>query len=206
MQNEQLGFSLPLPSPAGPVDVRFWGLAQIQSRSPDPNAALRASSAVQQAVHTVIGGRLARGELAMPTLATSLPHLVPEIVAQANTQLQPQGLLLGGLTLSASVPAHAVAPAAAAIAAAPTPWESAASNFGGNVASHVASSVPTGVKVKVGGFNVRVGAGGVDGDSLANQVAGEAKDKIIGCAIVGGVVLVLGLITIGVLAKIILFG
>lgn len=208
MQNESIGFSVALPNPAGgpPVDVRFSGSAQVQAWAPDPHVAARATAALQQAVHMIVSGKLARNELALPTLAMSMPHLAPAIVAQANTQLQPQGLALAAIALDASVPQHAIAPAAAAIAAAPTPLQSVASNFTSNVAGAVASSVPTGVQANIGGFKVRVGAGGVDGDHLANQVMGEAKDKLIGCVIVGGVVAVLGLATMFVLVKVILFG
>jgi hypothetical protein len=207
MQNEPLHFSVILPSPVGAsVDVAFSGVAQVESWTPDPHANARVRAAVQHAVHVIVGGGLTRNELALPTLAPSLPHLVPAIVQQSNAQLAGQGLSIAGLSLSASVPQHAIVPAAAAIAAAPSPLASVASNFTGNVANHVMGSMPTGVKVSVGGWSVRADADGVDGDHLADQVADKAKDKLLGCAIVGGTVLVLGLITMGVLVKIILIG
>lgn len=207
MQTQQLAFSSTLPNPAAggaPVEVHFAGHAQLFA--PDPQAAAYASAAVQQAVQTVVGGRLARNELALPTLAMSLPHLLAEIAAQARLGLQPRGLTLGDLALQASVPHHAIAPAAAAIAAAPTPLQSVASSFTNNLGNHLAGSIPTGVKVKVGGFSVRADKDGIDGGHFANQLADKAKDKLLGCAIVGGVLLVLGLITAVVLAKVLLFG
>lgn len=208
MQTQQLAFSSTFQSPAGgaPVEVLFSGHAQLQLFAPDPQAAAYASAAVQQAVQTVVGGRLARNELALPTLAMSLPHLLAEIAAQARLALSQRGLQLGDLALQASVPQHGVAPAAAAIAAAPTPLSSVAGSFASNLGSHVASSIPTGVKVKVGGFSVRADKDGIDGGHFASQLADKAKDKLLGCAIVGGVVLLLGLITAAVLAKILLFG
>jgi hypothetical protein len=66
--------------------------------------------------------------------------------------------------------------------------------------------MPTGVKVKVGGFNVRVGAGGLDSDGLAGHAVDKVKDKLLGCVIVGGVLLLLALITLAVvIAKIVFF-
>ncbi|MCC6877310.1 MAG: hypothetical protein IT378_23595 [Sandaracinaceae bacterium] len=208
MHHEPLAFSLPLPNPIGgpAVEVAFAGTAQVHAAAPDPVLGPRLQSILQQTLSSVLGGRLMRNELAMPTLSPSLPHLVPEIVHHANAQLAPQGVQLAGLSLQASVPQHATQPAAAAIAAAPSPFASAASNFTSNVADQVASHVPTGVNVHVGGFKVGVGQGGVNTGGLADQMKEKVKDKLLTYAIVAGVVLLLGCITTGVLAKILLFG
>lgn len=187
MQYEQLDFSLSLvdPSSGRSVEVRFRGYA-------DPGGA----SAVQGATQSVLATRLARNELAMPTLAPSLPHLTPEIAQLARVST---------LVLEASVPHAAIAPAAAAIAAAPTPMQSLGNALSHRAVEHAESHVPTGVRVNVGGFKVKLGSDGVDGESLADQVKEKAFDKLLGCAIVGGVVLVLGMITMGVLVKVIFF-
>jgi hypothetical protein len=184
---EQLSFSLPLidPSSGRSFEVRFWGHT-------DPGQA----AAVQAAVQSVISARLARNELALPTLSPSLPHLTPEIAQLAR---------VSSLALEAAVPHEAIAPAAAAIAAAPTVMESVGNTFANRAAEHAASHVPTGVRVDVGGFKVKVGKDGVDGGSLVDQIKDKAFDKLLGCAIVGGVVVLLGVITMGVLVKVLFF-
>jgi hypothetical protein len=195
-------FALSLPDPIGnrSVDVRFAGTIDA---SGDHNAAL---NAVQNATQQVLGGRLMRGELGFPTLVSSLPYVLPEIAQTANAQLAMMGASVAIAMLDAQVPQHAIAPAAAAIAAAPSPWQSASNNFTNNATNHVASHVPTGVNVHVGGWKIGVNGNGVNTNSLANQVQEKVKDKLLSCALVGGVVVVLGLITMGVIAKIILFG
>jgi hypothetical protein len=207
MQNEELGFNVSLPDNVSgqQFDVRFAGQAALAMSSSDPFAGARVPSAIQQAVQEVLSGKLMRNELALPTLAPSLPYLTAEITQRANALLQ-GAAQISSLNLQATVPQQAIAPAAAAIAAAPTPMQSVGAAFQNAAANHVASHVPSAVKFEVGGFKVKVGKNGVDGDGLASQVLDKAQDKLIGCAVVGGVVLLLGLITAAVLAKVILFG
>ena len=199
---QPISFALSLidPTTQRPVEVRFAGA--IDS-SGDLNLAI---AAVQGAVQRVLGGRLQRGELAMPTIAPSLPYVLPEISQEANAQLAAYGSQVMIARLDASVPQSAVAPAAAAIAAAPSPLQSAAQNFTNNATHHVASHVPTGVNVHVGGWKIGLNQNGLNTKGLADQVKEKAFDKLFGCAIVGGVIAVLGIITAVVIAKIVLFG
>ena len=206
MHQHQIGFNLPLHDPAAgqPVTVRWFGTVAYQGGGGPQFDNPSLVNAVQTAIGQVIAPRLAQNQLALPTLGMSLGALSGELMQHANHALSASGIGLTQLQLQAQVPESATAPAAAQIAAAPGVMESVAGNFAGNVADQVASSIPRKVNVRVGGFKVGVGAGGIDEEGLVGQLKSKIFDHLLEAAIIGGVLVLLFCITSAVILKIIL--
>ncbi|MBX3275591.1 MAG: hypothetical protein KF729_35355 [Sandaracinaceae bacterium] len=199
---QQYSFSVSLPDHQGqPVEVRCSGSVDRQGGAPgDRSAEAYAASALQSAAQRVLGASLAAGQVALPSLALSLPHFVPQILADASAQLAPSGVQLASLSMQCVVPTSATAPAAAAIAAAPTPMQALGSSLQHAAADQVASAIPSRVNVHVGGFKVGVGQGGVDTGGLADQAMNKVKSSIMFYVIGGAILLLVALLCCGSVA------
>lgn len=198
---QHFAFRVSLRDHAGQlVDVELSGTVQRVGQAIDPQRDERlVHSTLWWAASLVLSRAQKSNELALPTLASSLPHHCPAITSEANRRLATAGgIELRGLTLQAQVPPSASAPAAAAVAAAPSPLASGASHFASHVAASMASSTPNGVRV--GGFRV-----GGD-ESLGDQAAEKVKGQLLHYAILAGVALFVGLVCVVFIAYKALFG
>lgn len=189
MHQQPIGFSLDLAAPGGPpATVQFRGMATFATHL-DPSAAIgQIGPAVQQATFGVLQEKLQGYQVALPTLAGSLPHFLAEIVGRAGG-LANQGIILQSLTLDANVPQAAVAPAAGQVMTGSQIAANVAGNFANNAVSAAVSSIPQPrIHANVGGFHLHVGPGA---ESIEDQVNDELKDRMIMYAVVGGALLLI---------------
>lgn len=142
-------------------------------------------------LRNVIGEKLARNQIALPTLAASMPHLIPEIVAACAAQ----SLGLGNLILNAVVDAPAAPPMPQPQALPPNPYQATANAFERRAKEQLdPRNYEVHGRVNVGGFKVNMSSdGGIDTQGLKNQLKDKVKTEIIwygiGCVIVGIVLL-----------------
>jgi hypothetical protein len=193
-----------LGGPIGPLSDPATGqqvAATAQGRftyqcAGDPSAVLpQLQAALLQSTTRVLQQKLSANQVALPTIASSLPYFVQEIVAQSGAAAM--GVQMGQLELGVQVqaPQPAIAPYTGPL---PPDPQTQMQNRMQQIASERLdpSNYNVRAKIKVGGFNINASSdGGIDTDGLANQVKAKAKSEIIwygiGCAILGVVVLAL---------------
>lgn len=190
----QLSVSLtPYPG-SPPVSVNVQGQAVLASAA-DP---AHVAAAIREAVEGVVSAKLHANQVAMPTLAMSLPYYTQEIAAAAGARL---GAQVTSLELTAHVPPEAMAPAAAQVM---TAGEIAA-NVGGNFADNAISAAMPGPRIQanIGGMRLNVGPGAASLDEqVEKQAENEMKDRLLHYAIVGGVlVLITGICVVSLVVK-----
>lgn len=163
------------PTTGQGVPGSVWGTFTYQMTGPgDPNAV---QQQVQQyllrAISGVIEQKLVANQIAIPTIAPSLPHLTNEILAAAGTQQL--GVQVTALNLQAQMqqPAAPQQP----MVMPPTPMESMQNAFEQRAREKLdPSNYEVRAKINVGGFQVKASTdGGIDTDGLAKQ----AKDKVV---------------------------
>jgi hypothetical protein len=202
MQELSLAFSVDLFPTAheGPVTVGFRGQATFSTSGGQPVEAGLVHDAITQTTRAVVQAKLSGHQVALPTLSMSLPHFVPEIIAQAAEPLGWQNASLSSLHLEADVPPEAIAPAAGQVMSGSEIAANVAGNFAAN-AMHAAVPAAPGIRANIGGMRVNVGPGS---EPIGDQVESEIKDRILTYAIVGGVLLlVLGICVVAVVVKLV---
>jgi len=164
----------------------------------DPNAMLpQAQAALLAAITQVIGQKLASSQVAIPTIAGSLPYFLNEIVAAAAAQAP--GVQISGLQLTVNVqnPYAAGAPGMGGPMP-PDPMTAMQNAFAQRAQEKLdPRNYEVEAKINVGGFKIKASTdGGIDTDGLKNQVKDKVKTEIIwygiGCVIVG--IVIVGLI------------
>lgn len=199
MHSIQIGGQLgAFPDATGqPVQLSAFGTVSFEYGG-DPNAVQQQlNNALMMAARDVIGGKLASNQVALPTLAQSLPYFVQEIVAQSGAQNL--GVQITQLQLQVNVPQAAPPPQPMAMP--PTPMQATANALGQAAANKLdPRNYEYEAKVNVGGFKIKASTdGGLDTDGLKKQAVDKAKSTVIwwaaGCLIVG--LVVLGLVGLG---------
>ena len=160
----------------------------------DPNAVLQHLQAgILRAATAVIQQKLAANQVALPTLSHSMPHFVPEIVAQSGAQQMGVQITQLTLNVTAQSPAMVAPPAMGAMP--PTPMQAMQNSFKQQAQERLdPNNYEVRAQVNVGGFKIKGSTdGGLDTEGLKNQVVDKAKSTIIwwaiGCVIIGLVIL-----------------
>jgi hypothetical protein len=180
------------------VSGRVWGTFTFQA-SMDPNTAMQTvQSVLPGAVNAVLQQKLAAGQVALPTMQTSLPHFYAEIIAE--TGAAQHGVQITGLELTVSIETPApVQPHVGPLP--PDPMQATANAFAQAAQDELdPRNYEWEARVNVGGFKVKASTdGGLDTDGLAEQAKDKAKSTLvwwgIGCAIVG--LVIVGLLGLG---------
>jgi hypothetical protein len=162
----------------------------------DPNAMLpRAQGALLAAITQIIAQKLASNQLAIPTIAGSVPYFVNEIIAAASAQAP--DLQISGLQLTVDVQnPYAVGPGMGG-AMPPDPMSAMQNAFAQRAQEKLdPRNYEYQAKINVGGFKIKASTdGGLDTDGLKNQVKDKVKTEIIwygiGCVVVGLVIVLL---------------
>ncbi len=166
----------------------------------DPNAMLpQVQAALLSAITQVIGQKLASSQVAIPTIAGSLPYFLNDIVAAASAQAP--GIQISGLQLTVNVQnPYAAAPAMGGPMP-PDPMTAMKNAFAQQAQDRLdPRNYEYEAKVNVGGFKIKASTdGGIDTEGLKNQVKDKVKTEIIwygiGCVIVG--IVIVGLLGLG---------
>lgn len=191
MYNAQLGGRIgPFVDPAtgqsvnGTVHGTFTYVVQG-----DPNAAVAwLQSALLSALKQVIGEKLAQNQVAIPTLETSLPHFMGEIIAASRAEA------VGAQIQQISVTVQIDNPSAVQAYSGPLPPDpmTSAANAYKQAAQEQLDprNYDYAAQVNVGGFKLKASTdGGFDTDGLKSQVKDKVKTEIIwygiGCAVIG---------------------
>lgn len=173
---------------APPTPVRLTGPVLFEAHG-DPQAAAAAlPAALTPAAQAVLQAKLDAHQVALPTLATSLPYFLTEIAQAAHGALAGAHIAVSTLQLAAHVPEVAVAPAPAPPPAMNTGAMVAgvAGSLAESAASRaISSALPSPrLRANVGGFRLNLGPGSAP---IGDQVKGEIKDRIlfygIGCGV-----------------------
>jgi hypothetical protein len=190
MHTGQLGGPIALQDPATGQQVQ----AQVQGTfsfqvAGDPNAYLQhVQNALMQATSRVIQAKLSQNQVALPTLAQSLPYFTQEIVAQSGTAQM--GVQVGQLQLSVQVQQPgAVQPYQGQL---PPDPHTQMQNRMAQIAQERLDprNYEYEAQVNIGGFKLKASTDkGFDSAGLTNQVKEKAKTEIIwwgiGCVVVG---------------------
>lgn len=194
MQTAQLGGPIgPLLDPATGQSLQ----ANVQgsftySPAGDASAVARLQAALLHATQQVVADKLARNQIAIPTLAHSLPHLTAEIIHASGAAAM--GVQVHGLQVNV----HVTAPAGPAPYAGQLPPDphTQMQNRMQQIAQDRLDPRNYEVKatVEVGGFKLNASSDkGFDSDGLAKQATEKAKTELvwwgIGCVVVGLVVI-----------------
>ena len=192
MDNVQFGGNVgPFRDPTSgqQVNGRAWGTFSFASQG-DPNAVLEPlKAALLQALTSVITQKLQSNQVAIPTIAGSLPYWQSEIIAASNAQqygaqitaLQPQ--------VEVENPYAGGPPAMGAMP--PDPMQSMQNAFAQRAQEKLdPSNYEVRAKINVGGFKIKASTdGGIDTEGLKDQVKDKVKTEIIwygiGCVILG---------------------
>ena len=207
MNNAQLGGTLgPFRDPASGQQVsgQLHGSFTFSAHG-DPNALVpRLQQGLLAAANQVVADKLAANQLAIATIAHSLPHLSAEIIAHSGAQQL--GAHIAQLQLQANIqappaghgygqgaPGHGYGQGAppAAHQMPPTPMQSmqnAARQHAEDALNPENYEVRA--RINVGGLRINANStDGIDTDGIAEQVADRAKSNLIwygaGCVIVG---------------------
>lgn len=164
----------------------------------DPNAMLpQVQAALLGAITQVIGQKLSSGQVAIPTIAGSVPYFVNEILAAAAPAAP--GVQISGLQLQVNVQnPYAAGPGGMAGPMPPDPMTAMKNAFAQQAQERLdPRNYEYEAKLNVGGFKIKASTdGGIDTDGLKNQVKDKVKTEIIwygiGCVIVG--IVIIGLI------------
>jgi hypothetical protein len=187
------------PTSRQQVQGRVAGTFEYQAQG-DPNAVLpQLQAALLQAISQVISQKLASNQVAIPTIAGSVPYFSQEIIQASNAAQF--GAQVTQLSLSVTVdnPYAAVPQAMGQLP--PDPITATKNAFAQRAQERLdPRNYEYAAKVNIGGFKIKASTdGGLDTDGLKNQVKDKVKTEIIwygiGCvilAIVGVGVLGLG--------------
>jgi hypothetical protein len=147
------------------------------------------------ATNRVIAQKLAQNQVALPTLAQSLPHFVQEIIAQSGAQQV--GAQITQLELQVQVQQPA-GPAPYQGQLPPDPYQQTANRMQQIAADRLnPENYTVKAQVNIGGFKLKGSSDkGFDTDGLVDQAKDKAKTELvwygIGCAVVGLVIIGLG--------------
>jgi len=189
----------PFQDPTSGQSVSGTAQGSFQFMAPgDPNALLpQVQATLLSAITQVIGQKLASNQVAIPTIAGSLPYFLNDISAAAAAQMP--GLQLQGLQLNVNVQnpyAAGAAPMGGPLP--PDPMTAMQNAFAQRAKEKLdPRNYEYEAKINVGGFKIKASTdGGIDTDGLKNQVKDKVKTEIIwygiGCVIVG--IVIIGLI------------
>jgi hypothetical protein len=163
----------------------------------DPAAVLpRLQAALLGATQAVVQQKLAAGQVALPTLSMSMPHFVPEIIAQSGAASL--GAHVAQLSLQVAVDAPAMMPGHAGPMP-PDPMQATANAFSRAAKDRLdPRNYDYQVTANIGGFKLKASTdGGFDSDGLANQAIDKAKSTLVWWAIFAGIGLVVVLFLVG---------
>lgn len=199
MPTTPLGGPIQLQDPAtgGAVSATVTGTATYQVLRPGAEAMLpQLQAALLRATGLVVGQKLSANQVAIPTLPQSMPYFHGEIVAMSGAEAM--GFRVESLTLDVQVAAAAAAPLPGAGGPLPPdPIQATKNALAARAAERLdPSNYNVSARVNVGGFRVKASTdGGLDTDSLKEQVKDKAKSTVmwwaIGCGVMGFVALLL---------------
>ena len=164
----------------------------------DPNVVMQQLQAgILRAVTVVLQQKLAANQVALPTMAMSMPSFVPEIIAQSGAQSL--GVQITQLNVTPSVQSP-TAVAAYTGPLPPDPYQATANSFKQAAQEHLdPSNYEVEANVNVGGFKIKASTdGGVDTEGLKNQVVDKAKSTMIWYGIGCVVLLLVGALLLGI--------
>jgi len=201
MHTGQLGGPLgPFTDPATQqqVPAQMQGQFQFQFSGPPEVVMGQLQAMLLDATNRVIGEKLAQNQVAIPTLAQSLPHFTQEIIARSNAQSL--GVQVTGLQLQVQMQSpSAVAPYQGQLP--PDPQTQMANRMNQMAEDRLN---PANYRVKaqlnIGGFKLKGSSDkGFDTDGFIDQAKDKAKSQLIWFAIGGFIVLlvIIGLIGLG---------
>jgi hypothetical protein len=177
------------PTNGQQVQGQVWGTCTydvapgVDPRSVEENV----KAQLLQAAKDVIAHKLATNQVALPTLAQSMPHFLQEIVAQAG--LDRLGARVVGIELSAQVDQAAPQQMMPQQQMPPNPYEATKNAFAQKAQERLdPSNYEVRAKINVGGLKIGMSSdGGLDTKGLETQLKNKAKSEIIwygiGCAI-----------------------
>ncbi|MBK7585724.1 MAG: hypothetical protein IPI67_36745 [Myxococcales bacterium] len=195
MHPAQLGGNIgPFNDPTSGQSVGGTAQGTFSFAAPgDPNAYLpQVQAALLAAITSVIGQKLASNQVAIPTIAGSLPYFVNDIIAAASAQLP--GVQIADLQLSVNVQNPYAAGPGMGAPMPPDPMTAMQNAFAQRAQEKLdPRNYEYAAKINVGGFKIKASTdGGIDTDGLKNQVKDKVKTEIIwygiGCVIVGIVI------------------
>ena len=186
------------PSTQQPVSGKTFG-SYSGTTTGDPQMAQQwAQQKLTRAINEVVAQKLMQNQIAVPTIAHSMPALIPEIIQASG--LAADGVQISQLQIQVQIDPPANAPQVYSGPMPPDPMQSAANAYKQALADELdPRNKEYGVRVKVGGFNLDASTdGGFDTDGLKQQLGDKAKSTVIwwgiGCAVIGLVgVLLLGI-------------
>ncbi len=159
----------------------------------DPAAmAPRAQAALLRAITNVIAQKLAANQVAIPTIAGSVPYFSGEIVAAAAAEVP--DIQLSALQLTVDVQNPYAAMPGVGGARPPDPIQATKNAFAQAAQDRLdPRNYDYEAKLNVGGFKIKASTdGGLDTEGLKNQVKDKVKTEVIwygiGCVIVGLVI------------------
>lgn len=146
----------------------------------DPNAALpQIQGALLAAAGRVIQAKLSQNQVAIPTLAQSLPYFIQEIIAESG--VQSFGAQVGELQLQAQVaqPTPAIAPYTGPMP--PDPHTQMQNRMEQMAKDRLdPRNYEVKAKINIGGFRINASSkDGIDEKGLQNQVKEKVKSEII---------------------------
>jgi hypothetical protein len=152
----------------------------------DPNAVVQQLHAgILQATTIVLQQKLATNQVALPTMAPSMPAFYTEIIGQSGAQNL--GVQITQLNLTPSVQSPSmVTPPTGPLP--PDPYQATANAFKQAAQERLdPSNYEVRANVNIGGFKVKASTdGGIDTDGLKKQAVDKAKSTVIwwgiGCA------------------------
>jgi len=159
----------------------------------DPAAmAPRAQAALLRAITNVIAQKLAANQVAIPTIAGSVPYFSGEIVAAAAAEVPDIQLSALQLTVDVQNPYAAMPGVGGPLP--PDPIQATKNAFAQAAQDRLdPRNYDYEAKLNVGGFKIKASTdGGLDTEGLKNQVKDKVKTEVIwygiGCVIVGLVI------------------
>lgn len=204
MQTAQFGGRLPAlrdPATGNTVSGRLFGTFSYEAQGDVSQALSFVQQAVQNAAAQVIAEKVTSNQVALPTLAQSLPHFAPEIIARSGaqqygiqiTQLTAQVELEGGGMPPQQLPPQQQMP--------PAPMQSMQSALAQQAKDRLdPRNYEYEARINVGGFRVKASTdGGLDTAGLANQAKDKVKTTLIwwgaGCLVL--IIVGIGALVIG---------
>ncbi|MCC7536838.1 MAG: hypothetical protein IT379_11520 [Deltaproteobacteria bacterium] len=206
MQTAQIGGPIGnLKDPVSGQDLPATVSGTFNYELANPNAGQmlpQAQAALVRATGMVVAAKIAANQVAIPTLAASLPHFYNEIATQSG--VYHMGIHIHGMDLTVNVatapplPGAGIAPGAMPM----NPMEATKAAFAQKAKDALdPSNYEVRARVDVGGFRIKASTdGGLDTDSLKEQVTEKAKSTVIwwaiGCVIIG--IVLVGALGLGI--------
>lgn len=162
----------------------------------DPNAVLpQLQAGLLQGLTNVVNQKLAAGQVAIPTIAGSLPYFQNEVIAASGAQQL--GVQITGLQLNVTMEnPYAVQPHAGPLP--PDPMQAMKNAFAQEAKDRLdPSNYEVKAKLNIGGIKVGMSSkDGVDTGAIGDQLKDKAKSTVIwwaiGCVVILFVVALLG--------------